>query len=334
VRFVDARDGFLAGPGGVWASTDAGGTWRPIWQDHDVMQLDAVDREHLWAVELLHPHGTRSALFRSIDGGREWERMRPSANLVALSMGDDDHGWAITGHAYATPGSEPDLVPQAGAVLRTSDGGRRWHATGIRAQSVCAAGPEAAWASDGTSVLRTTDGGVTWSSRTLYPTRWYGWGTIGCDGASVAWDLASGGGSMSQQSYLGSFTDDAGRTWTPLLHEPYFPLPPAVAPTHAEIDASSGPFDVVSGSAAFFGGSCSACERVSVTATLDGGRHFHRTTLPDPSPPGFAAPLSISFVDARVGWFLLGLPSGSINQLWRTTDGAHTWKRLGEVPRP
>ena len=71
---------------------------------------------------------------------------------------------------------------------------------------------------------------------------------------------------------------DGGRTWKLLLAEPYFGIRAPFT-----IDAYSGPWTIVGENAAYFVGWCPACSgygTVSLTVTLDGGRHFRRYKIP------------------------------------------------------
>lgn len=66
--------------------------------------------------------------------------------------------------------------------------------------------------------------------------------------------------------------------------------------------------------------------------STDGGSNFDQRTLPDPN----FAPTSISFADASNGMALAGGPAGTQCQggglhLWRTTDGARSWRLVSSV---
>jgi hypothetical protein len=95
---------------------------------------------------------------------------------------------------------------------------------------------------------------------------------VRCSGRTV-WVLFHGGVASSQEAYLGVRSGTAGRTWKRLLAEPYFGIKAPFT-----IDSYSGPWTIVGERRAYFVGWCPACGRgtVSLTVTLDGGRHFHR----------------------------------------------------------
>jgi hypothetical protein len=89
--------------------------------------------------------------------------------------------------------------------------------------------------------------------------------------------LFHGGVASSQEAYLGGRSGDGGRTWKLLLSEPYFGIQAPFT-----IDSYSGPWTIVGENAAYFVGWCPVCGRrgtVSLTVTLDGGRHFRRYRL-------------------------------------------------------
>ena len=70
----------------------------------------------------------------------------------------------------------------------------------------------------------------------------------------------------------------SGRTWKLLLTEPYFGIRAPFS-----IDSYSGPWTIVGENAAYFVGWCPVCTAhgtVSLTVTLDGGRHFRRYKIP------------------------------------------------------
>lgn len=99
---------------------------------------------------------------------------------------------------------------------------------------------------------------------------------IKCSGRTV-WVLFHGGGEASQEAYVGVRSGDGGRTWKVLLSEPYFGVRAPFT-----IDSYSGPWTIVGQNAAYFVGWCPACGygTVSLTITLDGGRHFRRYKIP------------------------------------------------------
>ena len=118
---------------------------------------------------------------------------------------------------------------------------------------------------------------------------------VRCSGRTV-WVLFHGGAESSQENYVGVRSGDRGRTWTRLLSEPSFGVRAPFT-----IDSYSGPWTIVGQNAAYFVGSCPACGRgtVSLTVTLDGGRHFRRYRIPKLT--GFSATrIHVSGDDATI----------------------------------
>jgi len=109
-----------------------------------------------------------------------------------------------------------------------------------------------------------------------YPGRRVFAAQVKCSGRTV-WVLFHGGVASSQEAYLGVRSGNAGRTWKRLLAEPYFGISAPFT-----IDSYSGPWTIVGERRAYFVGWCPACGHgtVSLTVTLDGGRHFRRYALP------------------------------------------------------
>jgi hypothetical protein len=95
---------------------------------------------------------------------------------------------------------------------------------------------------------------------------------VKCSGRTI-WVLFHGGVASSQEAYVGVRSGDGGRTWKLLLSERYFGVDAPFT-----IDSYSGPWTIAGVNAAYFVGWCPACGRgtVSLTVTLDGGRHFRR----------------------------------------------------------
>lgn len=100
---------------------------------------------------------------------------------------------------------------------------------------------------------------------------------VKCRGRTV-WVLFHGGFASSQEAYVGVRSRDGGRTWKLLLSEAYFGVKAPFT-----IDSYSGPWTIVGENAAYFVGWCPVCTShgtVSLTVTLDGGKHFRRYKIP------------------------------------------------------
>ncbi len=104
---------------------------------------------------------TADALYRSSDGGNEWERIALPAATNGIA-------------AVAASAMHPNLLYVAGSgfgVLRSEDGGRHWHARndGLPSRKVIALAAHATQADtvyadvSGTGIFRSQDGGAHWT---------------------------------------------------------------------------------------------------------------------------------------------------------------------------
>lgn len=171
VFFLDASEGWAAGPGGVLHTTDAGLSWSPV--DGEESGARHVNARVLWFTDgrngwIAGQHGT---LLRTRDGGARWARVSfpppASGDARPYFFGGT---WTDTAHGW--------LVGERGAVLRTNDGGETW--TPVDAGTREAFFTAIAFAgADGwitgflpdkarSLVTRSRDGGATWAvERTL-----------------------------------------------------------------------------------------------------------------------------------------------------------------------
>jgi len=141
---------YIAGNEGIFASTDAGTTWRQLdpgfptpWNGVD-LAVDPADTATVYA-------GTRnSGFWRTADAGEHWS----FASQAALSS------------LLALPGAL--LGSSFGDVVRSEDGGDHWEAVfpgkEFRCLAADPAAPAGAWLSvRGTGLWHTSDGGRTWA---------------------------------------------------------------------------------------------------------------------------------------------------------------------------
>jgi photosystem II stability/assembly factor-like uncharacterized protein len=231
---------FGAVAGGVWKSTDAGASWRPVFDEQKISSIGAIavaDADH----NVLYvgtgeacPRGNITygdGVYRSDDGGHHWRHvgLRDSEHIGAVAIhprNPDVVLVAALGHAFG-PNEER-------GVFRTTDGGRSWQKVLYRDADTGAAdvvldpsNPSIAYASlwqmrrqpwhfasggPGSGLYRSADGGATWK-----PLSGHGLpaGTLGRIGLSV-----SGGGSgrvyaLVEADEGGLYrSDDQGETWT------------------------------------------------------------------------------------------------------------------------
>jgi photosystem II stability/assembly factor-like uncharacterized protein len=228
--------------GGVWRSTNGGGTWEPLFDSQPIASIGAL------AVAPSNPNilyvGTGEAdfrsdltygdgMYRSTDGGKTWQNIglresRHIARVLVDPKNSDVVLVAALGEAYG-PSAER-------GVYRTTDGGATWQRVLSKDENVgaidLAADPDdpqtvyaallhdqrppwSAYPPFTTSgaIYKSTDGGATWKQITGGGLPAGDWGRVG---------LAVARGTHGQRVYAlidtkggGLFrSDDAGQTWT------------------------------------------------------------------------------------------------------------------------
>ncbi|MGH2718078.1 MAG: hypothetical protein ACRDJU_05825, partial [Actinomycetota bacterium] len=313
ILFLDDRNGWASGTGGLVSTSDGGRTWHldfratPVAEGSGMFQgvgaLDFIDVDHSWAVDA----GT---LIASTDGGHDWHPVGTPHELKGASQlhfTDPAHGWALIETSPCSPG-----CTTVGSLVSTRDGGATWAPVRLpgQVQAMCWASPSVGWAGGGTAVYGTTDNGRTWASFSLpsfFPTPAspdQGAGTeiitVACSGAT-AWIFGAQGVGMGSQGYTVDRTLDGGAHWQPILGgEGWAGLP--------NIDHCAGPIAAPTARVASFAGWCPACnpEATSSTVTGDAGATFRRHPVNPTGPlpgPGLI-PEAISFGDATHGSIL------------------------------
>ncbi|HEX6941565.1 MAG TPA: hypothetical protein VF128_01490, partial [Gemmatimonadaceae bacterium] len=193
-----------AASGGIWKTTDAGTTWRPIFDSQPVSSIGALaiapsDSNTIWAgtgESFIRSHISLGwGIFKSTDAGATWTKMGLDstgriARIVVHPTNPNIVLAAALGHAY---GPQPHR-----GIYRTADGGRTWQrvlfvndsAGGIDVV-MHPSDPNTLFAATwqievktwgrtsggaGSGIWKSTDAGVTWSRMTGngLPTRPYG----------------------------------------------------------------------------------------------------------------------------------------------------------------
>jgi photosystem II stability/assembly factor-like uncharacterized protein len=184
---------FGAAAGGVWKTTDAGNSWKPIFDRAGVASIGAI------AVAPSDPnviyvgtgeHGLRgdmtwgAGVFKSIDAGQTWTflGLKDSRQIGAIIVDPADPNIALVaaiGHAFG-PNTER-------GVFRTTDGGKTWTRTLFKDADTGAIDvaydphdSRTVWAAlwqvrrqpwnfssggPGSGLYKSTDGGVTWAQQ-------------------------------------------------------------------------------------------------------------------------------------------------------------------------
>jgi len=139
---------------------------------HDLLYLTFVDSLHGWFAD------TNEAVFRTVDGGLNWRRLRvplqPNAEITGLTFFDRASGW-ITVRETHRPGTD-----FTNRILGTTDGGESWTVQSSEINRAISAirfvDKKIGWAA-GTKIVRepslygdllvlsTEDGGETWADR-------------------------------------------------------------------------------------------------------------------------------------------------------------------------
>jgi photosystem II stability/assembly factor-like uncharacterized protein len=305
--------------GTLLRSTDAGVTWTRI--SDSFQRFPGAD---FWSISMKDAsHGTladTNGMYQTVDGGLTWTTSigpgqflsaaySPLGALVAVGAHgqasvspngssswiavNDAYAGGGTGAAFASP-SVGVVVTEAGAILRTSDGGITWSSV-LGATDVPLYRAAFADASTGVAVgagvpWRTTDAGNTW--------------TAGAGGPANLLDVAFATETTGfAASHDGLYrTTDAGATWS---------LVSGTASTRAVRFGSPTTGLALAGTGSY------------ALRTTDGGATWSPTTIVE---GGYF--YALAFVDANVV-----LATGSVEghglEMYRSTDGGATWTTVG-----
>ena len=319
--------------GGVWKSTDAGTSWKPMFDSQKIASIGAIavaDSDHnvVYAgTGEACPRGNISygdGVYKSVDAGRTWTNIglkdtRQIGALIVHPKNPDVVLVAALGHAFG-PNEQR-------GIFRTADGGLTWtkvlykdHDSGAIDVVFDPGNPNIVYASlwqmrrqpwnfssggPGSGLYKSTDAGVTWKH---LEGRGLPEGILGRIGVSVA-----GGGSgrvyaMIEAAEGGLFrSDDAGASWSRVNEDHRF-RQRAWYYSHVIADPVSPDVVYVLNTGAF--------------RSADGGKSF--TLMP--APHGDHHALWIDPADPR------RMINGSDGGASITVDGGKAWSALYNQP--
>lgn len=321
ISFATARSGWVAGPGLIWHTGDAGRTW--LAQYAGRLRIEGLQALSTRVVDAWSP----TTLLASYNGGASWQiRFRPKGTILDVS--------ALSQRAL--------YVATSSGLYVTQNGGASWARVPSRMHlvQVVFSSPSQGWGLTATGrVVRTEDGGRTWTVSFALP----GGPSQGLSaaqdrlaaaGPDDAWVLYSGGSGMNQTSYSVYHTAD-GKHWRGVVAVPTAGAGPAPGnPAHASsgpeipggMGSSPGPLAVLPDGTAYLVGECRACTGTTsdVVRTRDGGLGWTHPVLVK-GASGFPTMSDLSFPTRNTGW--LAVPGGYAyrGKIYVTHDGGRRW---------
>ena len=232
-----------AASGGLWKTTDAGDTWRPIFDDQPVSSIGSIaiapsDPNVVWVgtgeTFVIRPaHSLGNGVYKSTDAGATWANVGlPESGRIGrmiVDPRDPDVAFACAlGHTHGPQ--------EQRGVFRTTDGGDTWERvlfvdanTGCSDMAIDPTNPRILYASTwqvhintwglnsggpGSGFFKSTDGGTTWEQ--------LGGGVpggaghpVGKTAVAVAMSNPNRVYALVEDSSPGFYrSDNAGRSWT------------------------------------------------------------------------------------------------------------------------
>lgn len=206
LQFVDAANGWLLTGNHVLARTvDGGAHWSApggAAQPAAVRSFQFIDLQRGWALGELSATDSRTAVWRTSDGGASWQAAALPGTFGAIAFADATTGVAVSGSGRAarsvdggqtwttvatgtnrylskvrfTSSTGAIAIGESGLVLRSDDAGATWRVltpqTPHDLNDVHFADSKTGWiVGNGGTVLSTHDGGLSWSVQASGTTR-------------------------------------------------------------------------------------------------------------------------------------------------------------------
>ncbi len=186
---------------GIYRSTNAGKTWKRFGlrdgEQIPSLAVDPHDPKRVFAAVLGHPYGpnTERGIFRTLDGGRSWQRVLyrgadVGGSQVVIDPSNSQVVYAALWKARQGPWEDDnDVSGSGGGLFKSTDGGATWRELGKGLPgdvvqiniAVAAQDPKRLYAvfstltqsryesGAGMGLYRSDDGGETWAPATLDP---------------------------------------------------------------------------------------------------------------------------------------------------------------------
>lgn len=326
IDFVSPSQGFLAGYGGIWETTDGGQAWSSVYSH----------AANFWGIQFINNKTGWTWSYRTLvattNGGKSWQvRYHGGSPFISISFTGTHTGYAVMG----TPSAPPGSGGPGDGLYETHDGGRHWQvlATPFHPLAVAFWGQQLGWVVGDSRIWHTTDGGKQWSPVYIFGSTVPMAAHITVSTPKSIWVILQGGSGMSQTSY--TVIHDTPQTgWKVVAAKSTAgagPAPDAPSDAPKAPELAPGPFAVVNG-ATFLGGVSSARNlgTTAIWSTQNGGQSWN--TYPPiygaNGVPGYAA---LSFISPEQGWLVDGLNN---TQVLRTLNGGKTWQQIFPPPEP
>ncbi len=121
-----------AASGGVWLSENGGTSWKPIFDEQNVLSIGAIkinqnNPDEIWVGtgegNPRNSHNSGRGVFKSIDGGKTWKLMglEDTKIIHRIIIHDDDPNTVFIGALGSAWGDSKER-----GVFKTTDGGKTW----------------------------------------------------------------------------------------------------------------------------------------------------------------------------------------------------------------